>query len=67
MNELEFVSGQILANVWYEDRIASIDPDSGQVTAWIDLSHLRPREVKNDREAVLNGIAWDEKSQRLGE
>ena len=65
LNELEFVSGQILANVWYEDRIASIDPGSGQVTAWIDLSHLRPREVKNDREAVLNGIAWDEKSQRL--
>ncbi|HQX52813.1 MAG TPA: glutaminyl-peptide cyclotransferase [Planctomycetaceae bacterium] len=65
LNELEFVNGQILANVWYEDRIACIDPASGQVTEWIDLSHLRPREVKHDREAVLNGIAWDEKARRL--
>lgn len=65
LNELEFVNGQILANVWYEDRIACIDPQSGQVREWIDLSHLRPREVRNNREAVLNGIAWDEKAQRL--
>ena len=65
LNELEFVNGRILANVWYEDRIACIEPSSGKVTEWIDVSHLRPREVRNDREAVLNGIAWDEKSQRL--
>ncbi len=65
LNELEFVNGRIFANVWYEDRIACIEPESGKVNEWIDLSHLRPREVKNDREAVLNGIAWDEKSQRL--
>ena len=65
LNELEFVNGRILANVWYEDRIASIDPASGKIIEWIDLSHIRPREVKHDREAVLNGIAWDEKTQRL--
>lgn len=65
LNELEFVNGQILANIWYEDRIACIDPVTGKVTEWIDLSHLRPREVRSDREAVLNGIAWDEKTQRL--
>lgn len=65
LNELEFVNGQILANVWYEDRIACIDAESGVVTEWIELSHLRPREVKGNREAVLNGIAWDEKSGRL--
>ena len=35
------------------------------MTEWIDLAHIRPREVKNNREAVLNGIAWDEKTQRL--
>ena len=65
LNELEFVNGRIFANVWYEDRIACIDAASGKVNEWIDMAHLRPREVKNDREAVLNGIAWDEKSQRL--
>jgi glutamine cyclotransferase len=65
LNELEFVNGQILANVWYEDRIACIDPATGKVTEWIELSHLRPREVRNNREAVLNGIAWDAKAQRL--
>lgn len=65
LNELEFVNGRIFANVWYEDRIACIEPASGKVTEWIELSHLRPREVRNDREAVLNGIAWDEKAQRL--
>lgn len=65
LNELEFVNGRILANVWYEDRIACIDPASGKVTEWIDMAHLRPREVKHDREAVLNGIAWDAETQRL--
>ena len=65
LNELEFVNGQILSNVWYEDRIACIDPVSGRITEWIELSHLRPRAVRNNREAVLNGIAWDEKNQRL--
>jgi glutamine cyclotransferase len=65
LNELEFVNGKVFANVWYEDRIASIDPATGIVTEWIELSHLRPREVRNNREAVLNGIAWDAKSGRL--
>jgi len=65
LNELEFVNGRILANVWYEDRIACIDPANGNVEEWIELSHLRPREVRNNREAVLNGIAWDQKNQRL--
>ncbi len=65
LNELEFVNGQIYANVWYDDRIACIDAENGAVTGWIELSHLRPREVRGNREAVLNGIAWDEKSGRL--
>lgn len=65
LNELEFVNGRIFANIWYEDRIACIDPDSGAVSEWIDLAHIRPPEVKNNREAVLNGIAWDEKTRRL--
>ncbi len=65
LNELEYVEGEIYANVWYSDQIARIDPASGKVLGWLDLSPIRPREVRNDREAVLNGIAWDEKNRRL--
>ncbi|MEO2017285.1 MAG: glutaminyl-peptide cyclotransferase [Fuerstiella sp.] len=65
LNELEFVNGEILANVWYRDRIARIDPKSGRVAGWLDLRALRPASLRNDREAVLNGIAWDAAGQRL--
>lgn len=65
LNELEFVGDRILANVWYEDRIACINPESGVVEQWIDVSHLRPRAVRGAKESVLNGIAWDEKAGRL--
>lgn len=65
LNELEFVNGEILANVWYHDRIARIDPATGQVTGWLDVSALRPAAVRNDREAALNGIAWDSVGKRL--
>ncbi|MEQ9406632.1 MAG: glutaminyl-peptide cyclotransferase [Fuerstiella sp.] len=65
LNELEFVNGEILANVWYRDQIARIDPNSGVVTGWLELKHLRPAAVRGAREAVLNGIAWDANSRRL--
>ena len=65
LNELEFVDGYILANVWYEDKIARIDPGSGQIVDWLDLRQLKPGSVRWDKEAVLNGIAWDESSRRL--
>ena len=65
LNELEYVNGEILANVWYKDRIARIDPESGRVLGWLDLRPLRPAALRNDREAVLNGIAWDPVGQRL--
>ena len=65
LNELEYINGEIYANVWYQDRIARIDPASGQVTSWLDVSALRPASVRNDREAALNGIAWDEAGRRL--
>src|SRR5262245_23915026 len=64
LNELEFVKGQIYANVWHTDRIAVIRPDTGDVTAWIDLAGLRPASVRNS-EAVLNGIAYDAARDRL--
>jgi len=47
------------------DRIARIDPKSGRVPGWLDLRPLRPAALRNDREAVRNGIAWDPVSQRL--
>ncbi len=65
LNELEFVHGEIYANVWHTDRIARISPASGNVLGWIDLSGiLAPGEV-SDPEAVLNGIAWDSAHDRL--
>jgi glutaminyl-peptide cyclotransferase len=65
LNELEFVRGSVLANVWHTDRIAVIDPATGNVTAWIDLTGLRPAASRQDAEAVLNGIAYDEAGDRL--
>jgi glutamine cyclotransferase len=65
LNELEYMNGEILANVWHQDRIARIDPQTGQVRSWIILNGLlSPGEV-TDEEAVLNGIAYDEQSKRL--
>ncbi len=65
LNELEYVKGEIYANIWMNDRIARIDPQSGKVNAWIDLSGLLPPEARTDPGAVLNGIAYDESSDRL--
>lgn len=65
INELEYIQGKVYANIWHQDRIAVIDPETGRVTAWIDLSGLlNPAEVR-DEEAVLNGIAYDEATERL--
>lgn len=63
LNELEWVKGEIWANVWYTQRIARIDPVTGRVKGWLDLSPLIPPVT--DREAVLNGIAYDEAEDRL--
>jgi glutamine cyclotransferase len=64
LNELEFVRGEIWANVWHSDRIARIDPTSGQVTSWIDLTAIAEKDP-HEQEDVLNGIAWDPRRQRL--
>jgi glutaminyl-peptide cyclotransferase len=65
LNELEFVRGQIYANVWHTDRIARISPATGRVLGWIDLSGLLPANERSDPEAVLNGIAYDPTHDRL--
>ncbi len=65
LNELEFVHGQIYANIWHADRIARIDPQNGRVLGWIDLTGILPAGRVTDREAVLNGIAFDAVHDRL--
>ncbi|MBO0725314.1 MAG: glutaminyl-peptide cyclotransferase [Blastocatellia bacterium] len=65
LNELEYIKGEIYANIWMQDRIARIDPQSGKVNSWIDLSGLLPPQARHDPQAVLNGIAYDEASDRL--
>ena len=65
LNELEFVQGEIYANIWHDDRIAVVDPQNGRVKAWIDLTGLIPEGELQDEEAVLNGIAYDQSSNRL--
>jgi glutamine cyclotransferase len=65
LNELEYVNGEIYANVWHDNRIAAIDPQSGHVKAWIDLTGLMPEGELQDPEAVLNGIAYDQASDKL--
>ena len=65
LNELEFVKGEILANVWQTDRIARISPKTGAVTGWIDLHGLLdPRDAAPPTD-VLNGIAYDAAGDRL--
>ncbi|HET7871646.1 MAG TPA: glutaminyl-peptide cyclotransferase [Terriglobales bacterium] len=65
LNELEWVEGEILANVWHSDRIARISPRTGKITGWIDLSGLLSPIYRHDAEAVLNGIAYDAAGKRL--
>jgi glutaminyl-peptide cyclotransferase len=65
LNELEWVNGEIYANVWHDNRIATIDPQTGHVNAWIDLNGLMPAGELQDQEAVLNGIAYDAASNKL--
>src|SRR5262245_55999225 len=68
LNELEFVDGKIYANVQRQDRIAIIEPDSGQVTGWIDLAGLKPLIPQLSSEPLhpaMNGIAYDAAGRRL--
>lgn len=64
LNELEWVKGQIYANIWETDRVARIDPATGHVVGWIDLTGLLT-PAERDRADVLNGIAYDAAHDRL--
>jgi len=65
LNELEWVEGEIWANVWMTDRIARISPATGEVSAWLDLSSLWPASQRQPPADVLNGIAYDKATRRI--
>ncbi len=65
LNELEFVEGQIFANVWHSNLVAKISPQTGRVVGWIDLSGILSPVYRLEPEAVLNGIAYDPLHKRL--
>jgi len=65
LNELEFINGEIWANIWMSDLIARIDPMSGKVIAYIDLGGILPNADRNYDTDVLNGIAYDPEGKRI--
>ncbi len=65
LNELEYINGEIYANVWLTDRIVRIDPASGAILGWIDLTGLLPDADRSPSIAELNGIAYDAATDRL--
>jgi glutamine cyclotransferase len=65
LNELEYIRGEVYANVWHTDRIARISPETGRVVRWIDLQGLMSSGFRLEFEAVLNGIAHDAERNRL--
>jgi glutamine cyclotransferase len=65
INELEYINGEVWANVWHTDRIVRIDPKSGNVKSYLNLETLYPEKDRSDPEAVLNGIAYDANAKRI--
>ena len=65
LNDLAYIGGELLANVFMTDTIARIDPETGTVSARIDLSEIVAESGRRDIRDVLNGIAWDEAEGRL--
>jgi glutaminyl-peptide cyclotransferase len=64
INELEYIKGEIWANIWMTDRIVRIDPATGKVLGWIDVSGILP-PAERPRDGVLNGIAYDAATDRI--
>jgi glutaminyl-peptide cyclotransferase len=65
LNELEWVDGELFANVWQSEQIARIDPKTGAITQWVDLTGLISPADRTGREDVLNGIAYDAATRKL--
>ena len=65
LNELETIDGQVWANIWMTDLIVRIDPASGDITSYVDLTGLKQDAGATGDDSVLNGIAWDARKKRL--
>jgi len=65
LNELEFIKGEIWANIWQTDKIVQLDPQTGKILGWIDLTGLLPTRDYTPETDVLNGIAYDKEGDRL--
>jgi glutaminyl-peptide cyclotransferase len=65
LNELEWIKGQIWANIWQTPQIARIDPKTGTVVSWIDLTSILPTGADADSVDVANGIAYDSAADRI--
>jgi glutaminyl-peptide cyclotransferase len=65
LNELEYINGEIWANIWTTDLVARIDPVSGKVLGYIDLKGILPASERNSDTDVLNGIAYDQATKRI--
>ncbi len=71
LNELEYVKGEIWANIWHSEsigkpnHIARIDPQNGKLLGWINLSGISPEDTKRDSENTMNGIAYDKEGNRI--
>ena len=65
LNELEFIEGEIFANVWHTDQIVRINPKDGNVVGVIELAGIDAKEKRRDPEHVLNGIAYDPKTGEM--
>ena len=65
INELAFIRGEVFANIWLTDDIIRIDPQTGEVTGWIDMRGILPEELRTPETDVLNGIAYDPEGDRL--
>jgi glutaminyl-peptide cyclotransferase len=65
LNELEYIEGEIWANVWQENYILRIDPETGRVKSYLDMKNLFPPQLRTGNEDVLNGIAYDSQTKRI--
>jgi glutamine cyclotransferase len=65
LNELEYIDGEIYANIWHKDEIVRISPETGKIVGRIDLSGIIDKRTLGQGDAVLNGIAYDATSRRL--
>lgn len=65
LNELEFINGEIFANIWQTDNIVRIDPQTGNVLSWIDLAGILAEDSTTANTDVLNGIAYEAETNRL--